>query len=119
MGWRCRGRSPFTRLTVNGYGVGMATQTSNQPVTGLDEIQRRAADFARIDSAADLRAAPRSARDVPRLLAAVEAVLEFHQPVKLSFGSVCGECDDGDGERADWPCETWWGVSRALSGGAA
>jgi hypothetical protein len=57
-------------------------------------------------------AAARSQADVPRLLAAVEAVLERHQPVGLSWGSakVCGRCRDS------WPCGEVQAITAKLLG---
>ncbi len=55
--------------------------------------------------------------DVPRLLAAVEAVLALHAPVgEMGVDALwCGEC--ATTERPElWPCSTYRVISRALLG---
>jgi hypothetical protein len=56
---------------------------------------------------------PLSLDDVPRLLAAVEAVLKEHQPVNRGEGlePICGTC-----HRGFWPCSTYEAITRKLSG---
>lgn len=65
-----------------------------------------------------------SAVDVSRLVAALEAVLELHQPEMFDgrdadgqeFSSrECVTCDNG-GLRDNWPCGTVLAITRALKG---
>src|SRR5689334_22335412 len=72
-----------------------------------------------------INAAHRSAADVPRLLAAVEAVLELHKPEHADgrnadgdeFDSYeCMACDTG-GVRDNWPCDTYRAIAAALAEG--
>ena len=68
---------------------------------------------ARLSDCADL--------DVPRLLAAVDAVLAHHQPQPGMFPPTCFACAawDEDAEEtveACWPCPTYLAISRALLG---
>ena len=56
--------------------------------------------------------------DVPRLLAAVEAVLAIHKPVHayLNSPATCQHCLDASGDLDEWPCATYEAISRALLG---
>jgi hypothetical protein len=51
--------------------------------------------------------------DVPRLVAAVEAVLKEHQPVNRGddLEPICGTC-----HRGFWPCPTYRAITAALTG---
>jgi hypothetical protein len=58
-----------------------------------------------------------SGRDVPRLVAALEAVLELHerQEAKRWTFEECAECSDPeDGIHVTYPCPTVTAVERAL-----
>jgi len=57
-------------------------------------------------------AADRSARDVPRLLAALDEVLTLHGPA----AGWCCYCTDAYGDEVPWPCVTVQVVSTALLG---
>lgn len=103
-------------LTVNGYAVGMTTQTSNEPAAALlGKIRERAEVFRDAGLPETPLAAFRSARDVPRLLLALDEVLNLTEPGD--------EVHYSDPEhplvrviRCD---EIREAISRALSGGAA
>lgn len=49
---------------------------------------------------------------VPRLLAAVEAALAFHE----EFDGHCGSCCDAYGDPVEWPCEEFTDITAALAG---
>jgi hypothetical protein len=51
--------------------------------------------------------------DVPRLLAAVEAVLALHRRAN-GWRSVCRTCCNAAGEMVRWPCSTYLAVTREL-----
>ncbi|HEY2090151.1 MAG TPA: hypothetical protein VGH54_29535 [Mycobacterium sp.] len=56
-----------------------------------------------------------AAVDVPRLLAALEAVLKLHE------GRECKNCEPGAHRRCrlcdgDWPCSTYNAITRAITG---
>ncbi len=53
-----------------------------------------------------------SARDVPRLLAALDAVLKAHR----NADGRCAWCRGQDGERQKWPCGEYLTITRALTG---
>ena len=56
--------------------------------------------------------------DVPRLVAAVEAVLELHEPEATGYGDwVCGACISAgshDWESTAYPCPTVTAIQSAL-----
>lgn len=53
---------------------------------------------------------------IPALLAAVEAALGFHEPVRSNGRTVCGACTDSYGEHEDAPCDEYRAISRELPG---
>jgi hypothetical protein len=77
-----------------------------------------------------------SASPIPRLVAAVEAALELHQPVTVTMNGgywlegrewqECGECGPNNGqehiyavpgrEELFWPCPTVQAITAALAG---
>lgn len=70
----------------------------------------------------ELLAAKRLAiHDVPALLAAVEAVLELHEPEATGYGDwVCGACISAgshDWESTAYPCPTVTAIQAALGEG--
>jgi len=52
----------------------------------------------------------------PRLRAAVEAALAWHEPISSGGRTACTSCDDGYGDHQDWPCPEYLDLSRALLG---
>lgn len=59
--------------------------------------------------------------DVKPLLAAIEAVLKRHQPVKRGLSTVCSTCVHrvGNGvryDRSSWPCPEVEAITRELTG---
>ena len=54
--------------------------------------------------------------DSPRLLAAVEAALKFHQPFTRGDEVLCGACLDSYGEHDEWPCDEYRAITAALLG---
>lgn len=60
----------------------------------------------------------RSHQDIPALLAAVEAVLELHEPEATGYGDwVCGACISAgshDWESTAYPCPTVTAIQSAL-----
>lgn len=76
------------------------------------------------DSEADATFIAASRTLVPRLIAAVEAVLEEHRPVEVEpSDTICGECSfrlpNGRyfGKVVEWPCPTVAAIRSALIGG--
>jgi len=56
-----------------------------------------------------------SGRDVPRLVVALEAVLELHQPyITRSAWQTCNECWNSGTAEIVYPCPTVATVERAL-----
>jgi hypothetical protein len=53
--------------------------------------------------------------DSPRLLAAIEAVLELHQPLDRGTGAQCQGCATHV-TFTRWPCPTYEAISAALLG---
>jgi hypothetical protein len=49
---------------------------------------------------------------VPRLLAALDEALAFHQ----AYDGYCGGCLDAYGQGVKWPCDEYQAISRALLG---
>lgn len=82
-------------------------------VTALAEIGERYAHGAK--KTATGRDVCASADDVPRLVAAIEAVLKQHQPID-SYGTlVCDKCSFAF--RTPWPCGEVDAITTALAGG--
>jgi hypothetical protein len=54
-----------------------------------------------------------SAADVPRLLAALDAVLKAHR----NADGRCAWCRNPDGQRQKWPCGEYLVITRELTGG--
>lgn len=100
---------------------------ANDPVTAaLAEIRKRQ-EVTFADPAGkgrpDLLLAVKVARDdIPRLLAALDAVLAPHAP-RPAYGSpgglACGYCTDAGGTvlLVTWPCQTRKVILAALTGG--
>ena len=95
------------------------TEGTTDPASALQAIRDRAGIVAKLGPprpGGDLiNAAHRSAADVPRLLAAVEAALELHQGVTdgdyPESRPLCVEC-------GEWsPCTTVAAITAALTGG--
>lgn len=58
-----------------------------------------------------------SQRDEGRLLAAIDAVLAFHRPVKRMTATLCSSCVSASGKhRLDWPCPEYAAITAALLG---
>jgi len=55
--------------------------------------------------------------DVPALVAALEAVLELHEPVEVMYGNLaCAECSwEEDSITVFYPCETVLSITKAVS----
>jgi hypothetical protein len=90
--------------------------TDDELSSALEEI--RARGYRRDQNgAAAFRQSDDAARDVPRLLAAVDAALAHHEK-HLATGtqSVCTGCLDAYGEPVEWPCEEYRAITRALTG---
>ena len=89
----------------------MSDSPAPDPVaTYIAEVRERAARLLPLNRKPSLLA-EEVAQDVPRLLAVVEAVLEFHRPYTTGRPPYdrtgCGACLDSWGdEHEEWPCET-------------
>lgn len=66
-----------------------------------------------------------SRRDIPRLVSAIEAVLDLHRPVEVEPSmTICDECSNaiGVGDRLrympveEWPCPTVRALTSKLTG---
>ena len=90
---------------------------SDDPAAALDGIRGHAEWFREAGSVAASIAAPRSARDVPRLLAALDEVLKLHHEDQGDCDH-CWECEKlyGEAVGVSWPCPTVQAISRALQG---
>jgi hypothetical protein len=91
--------------------------TEDRVAAYLAKVRER----ARWTSSADGIAAPGataigSARDVPRLLAAVEAVRKHHWREETPWGPVCGGCWTKGGGHPVWPCMPLTEIVDALLG---
>jgi hypothetical protein len=87
---------------------------SDDVTAALAAIRERAAHADRaLKFGGSFRVTARSQADVPRLVAAVEAVLKEHQPVNRGEGlePICSTC-----HRGFWPCPTVQAITAALSG---
>ncbi len=98
----------------------MTADTTTDPVTAeLAAIRER-------QETGDLREFAH--KDSPRLLAALKAVLEYHQPRPLTAQEciswkperqpvlVCIGCRDDAGETVEWPCPEYADISATLLG---
>ncbi len=84
----------------------------------LDAIKARAIAGPDYRDVMDIAA---SQADVPALVAAVEAVLELHEPEATGYGDwVCGACISAgshDWESTAYPCPTVTAIQSALGEG--
>ena len=88
------------------------SSTNGEIPMSLDAIKARA-DYAKW--------AVHSVEDIPALVAAVEAVLELHEPEATGYGDwVCGACISAgshDWESTAYPCPTVTAIHSALGEG--
>ena len=85
------------------------------PTASNDYVAELSADKADLEFIAHAR------QDIPALLAAVEAVLELHEPEATGYGDwVCGACISAgshDWESTAYPCPTVTAIQSALGEG--
>lgn len=79
------------------------------------ERREKRADFSRHIEATFVREAAET--DVRRLLAALDAVLKFHQPIEGDWGTTMCSCWVRGGSRAVWPCKEVIAIAGELLGG--
>ena len=94
----------------------------------LDQIEERAEDARRNremyskDSRSRRITNEESAKDVPRLLAAIRAVEAVHESIDAlnvrfyRVQKVCTGCGTDDGNWQTWPCPTIRAITNALEG---
>ena len=88
---------------------------------GDGELRDLLAQVRTNDADAEFIAASRT--DVPRLVAALEAVLDAHEPVNALLNpgphervvKVCTGCGTDDGNWQRWPCPTVRAITSALT----
>ena len=85
------------------------------PTASNDYVAELSADKADLEFIAHSRA------DIPAMVAAVEAVLELHEPEATGYGDwVCGACISAgshDWESTAYPCPTVTAIQSALGEG--
>jgi hypothetical protein len=91
--------------------------TDSDPSSILSPIRERAQNVRTAPALSKARdwACINSAADVPRLLAAVEAALDLHQPVDRGTGAQCKGCATHV-TFTRWPCPTVAAITAALTG---
>ena len=103
------------------------TPSPSSPAPADDEVTAALEKWRAIEQGADIGEWHRDAFNTmartafPRLLAAIEAVLKRHRPVKRGLSTVCSTCVHrvGNGvryDRSSWPCPEVEAITRELTG---